>query len=179
MSSAPSGRPEAGEYASFYARYVDQVPEDDVVRVLDEQRADLRAVFGSLSPEQERYSYQPDKWSIRQVVGHLGDAERIFGLRAFCFSRGESQPLPGFDENQYVSAAPYERISLASLVAELELVRGSNLAAFRRFDESVWRRIGTASGHPISVRALAYATAGHVRHHFGILEQRYGLSIGR
>lgn len=179
MSGGPAGRPEAGEYASFYGRYVDNVPEDDIVRVLDEQRAELRAAFGSLSPEQERHRYEPGKWSLRQVVGHLGDAERIFGLRAFCFSRGESQPLPGFDEAQYVAAAPYDTTSVASLLAELELLRNANLAAFRRFDADAWQRVGTASGHPISVRALAYAIAGHARHHLRILGQRYGLTISR
>lgn len=107
----------------------------------------------------------PASGSVRQVVGHLGDAERIFGLRAFCFSRGESQPLPGFDEGQYVTAAPYDTTSVASLLAELELLRNANLAAFRRFDADAWQRVGTAKWHPISVRALAYAIAGHARHH--------------
>jgi hypothetical protein len=177
MSHVVSGRPENSEHAVFYGRYIDRVPEDDIVPVLDQQREELRALFGSLSTEQEIFRYEPAKWSVRQVVGHLVDAERIFGIRAFCFSRGEAQSLPGFEENSYVAASTYDRVSLPSLLAELDLTRSSNLAVFRRLDEDAWHRVGTASGHPISVRALAYAIAGHVRHHFQILAERY--DIGR
>jgi hypothetical protein len=110
---------------------------------------------------------------VREVLGHVTDAERVFGFRAFCFSRGDENPLPGFDENEYVSRSGFDRFSLADLVQEFGQVREANLAVLGRLDGDAWRRMGTASGNPVSVRALAYIMAGHVRHHLHILSTRY------
>ena len=107
------------------------------------------------------------------MLGHVTDAERVFGYRAFCFSRGDENPLPGFDENDYVSRSGFDRCNVADLVQEFGHLRDANLTFLRRLDDEAWQRMGTASGKPVSVRALAYIMAGHVRHHLHILGTRY------
>jgi uncharacterized damage-inducible protein DinB len=169
-------RPTEAEYATFYARYVALVPETDVVGVLEHEIDEIRRLLASVSPGKESYRYAEGKWSIRQVLGHLVDAERVFGYRAFCFSRGEQAALPSFDENQYVAAAGSDATPLRELCDELALVRESNLAFLRRLEPREWARVGTASGQPVSVRALAWIMAGHPRHHVQVLRERYGVS---
>jgi len=171
-----SGRPADTEYAPSYAGYVSLVTEDDALAALEKQLDELHALCASVPRQRERFRYAPDKWSLREVFGHLIDGERIFGLRAFCFSRGEAAPLPGFDENAYVAASGYDGVPLADLVQELVDVRRGNLAVLRRLDAQGWARVGTASGQPVSVRALAYVMAGHPRHHLAILRERYSLA---
>ena len=171
-----TGRPADTEFAPFYARYVALVPEDDVAAALAAQVEEFRRLGTGVSPARESFRYAPDKWSVRQVVGHLTDGERVFGHRLFCFSRGEQAPLPAFDENAYVAQSAYDRVPLADLVDELVTVRLSNLAVLSRLDAETWGRVGTASGKPVTVRALAYVMAGHPRHHLAILRERYGLS---
>ncbi len=168
-------RPADTEFASFYAGYVALVPEDHVLPVLEAQIEEFRGLTGSVPPAREGFRYAPDKWSLRQVVGHLTDGERVFGHRLFCFSRGEQAALPAFDEKAYVAQSAYERVPLAELVEELVTVRRGNLAVLRRLDAEAWGRAGTASGKPITVRALAYVMAGHPRHHLAILRERYGV----
>jgi hypothetical protein len=169
------GRPSADEYAPFYAGYVSRVTEDDVLRVLEEQPGILKALASGVPSDREIHRYAPDKWSIRQVFGHLVDAERVFGYRAFCFSRCDETPLPSFDENAYVANASSDGVTLAALADEFVLVRESNLAFMRGLADDRWRQVGTASGKPVSVRALAHIMAGHVRHHLKVLEERYAL----
>ena len=171
-----TGRPADTEFAPFYARYVALVPEDDVVAALDAQVEEFRRLRSRVAPGRESFRYAPDKWSVRQVVGHVTDGERVFGHRLFCFSRGEQAPLPPFDENAYVAQSAYDRLPLAELVDELVTVRLGNLAVLRRLDVEAWGRVGTASGKPVTVRALAYVLAGHPRHHLAILRERYGLA---
>ena len=168
-------RPTETEYAAIYRGYVALVPETDIVGVLETQAEEIRRLLATVSPEKETYRYAEGKWSIRQVLGHLVDAERVFGYRAFCFSRGEQAPLPSFDENRYVDAARSDSVPLRELVEELVLVRQSNLVALRRLDAREWAQVGTASGKPVSVRALAWVMAGHPRHHLQILRERYGV----
>jgi uncharacterized damage-inducible protein DinB len=169
-------RPTETEYASFYRGYVALVPEADIVGVLEQQIEETRRFLASVSAERESYRYSEGKWSIRQVLGHIVDAERVFGYRAFCFSRGEQASLPSFDENQYVDTARSDSVPLRELVAELVVVRQANLAFLCRLDAREWAQIGTASGKPVSVRALAWIMAGHPRHHLQILRERYGVS---
>ena len=169
-------RPLETEYAPFYAGYVALVPETDILGVLEGQLDEVRRVAGAFSPGRESLRYAEGKWSVREVVGHLVDAERVFGYRAFCFSRGETAALPSFDENQYVVAATSDAIPLRELVEELALVRQSNQAFLRRLRDPEWTRVGTASGKPVTVRALAWIMAGHPRHHLNILRDRYGVS---
>jgi uncharacterized damage-inducible protein DinB len=169
-------RPTDTEYASFYARYVALVPESDILGVLEPQVEEIRRFLAPVSAEKESCRYAEGKWSIRQVIGHLVDGERIFGYRAFCLSRGEQAALPSFDENLYVAAARSDGVPLRELVDELALVRQSNLAVLRRLDPREWAQVGTASGKPVSVRALAWVMAGHPRHHLQVLRERYGVS---
>lgn len=170
------GRPAPTEYAPLYAGYVSDVPEDDIVRVLQTQPLELRSHAASVPTERECFRYGAGKWSVRELFGHLGDAERVFGYRAFCISRGETASLPGFDEKQYIARAAYDNVPLADLVEQLIAVRETNLMCLRRLEESTWTAQGLANGTPVTVRALAFIMAGHVRHHLRILTTRYGLS---
>jgi hypothetical protein len=172
---APIGRPGEGEYAPAYAGYVALVPETDILAVLDRQVGELRELAASVPAERETFRYGEGKWSVREVLGHLVDGERVFGYRAFCISRGERAGLPSFDENDYVAQARSDAIPLRELVDELALVRESSLAFLRRLEPREWERAGTASGKAITVRALAWVMGGHPRHHFRILRERYGL----
>ncbi|HVO11125.1 MAG TPA: DinB family protein [Vicinamibacteria bacterium] len=172
----PTGRPAENEYAPYFARYVGLVPEADVLAALEGQIDDLRRFAKSVPPEREGHRYAPDKWSVREVIGHLADGERVFGYRVFCISRGEQQALPSFDENAYVAQSAYGRVPLADLAEELVMVRRANLAVMRRLEPPAWTRLGTASGQPVSVRALGYIMVGHPRHHLAILRERYGLA---
>jgi hypothetical protein len=171
-------RPTADEYAPFYAGYIGKVTEDDVLPVLAEQPAILRRLAAAVPTERETYRYAPGKWSVREVAGHLGDAERVFGYRAWRISRGDTTPLSGFDENRYVEASNYGERPLAELVEELAALREANLALLRALPPEAWPRLGTANNNPISVRALAYIMAGHVRHHLEVLRERYGVGEG-
>ena len=168
-------RPAESEYALYYQSYVAQVSEEEIVPVLRSQLDDLDLLLGKVAPERETFRYAEGKWSIREIAGHLIDGERVFGYRAFCIARGETQNLPGFDQNDYMLTAPYDRIELEDLLAEFRLVRLANIAMLRRLDEESWTRTGTANDNQITVRALAFIMAGHVRHHMGVLRERYQL----
>jgi hypothetical protein len=170
-----TGRPSDGEFAPFYAGYVSLVPEDDVMGVLERQVSDIRIQLQACPPEREIFRYAPGKWSVREVVGHMSDAEKIFGYRALCISRGEQAALPGFDENHYVALSTFAQCRLAELVDELVLIREANLVTLRRLDAAAWQRWGNASGKPVSLRALAFVMAGHVRHHLSVLGARYSI----
>jgi hypothetical protein len=166
-------RPSEKEFAPFYAGYVGLVPETDIIPVLRQQPAELDA-FARVVPEDgESFRYGPEKWSIREVFGHMNDGERVFGYRLFCISRGEQASLPGFDEKTYVAAAGYDRRALKDLVQDFGRLRESNVALLENLDDAAWRRAGNANGSGVSVRALSYIMAGHVRHHLGVLESRY------
>jgi hypothetical protein len=168
-------KPSANEYAPYYERYVALVPNDDVLKVLKEQIGTMAAALGSLPIGKETYRYAEGKWSIREVIGHLIDGERVFGYRAFCFSRGETAALPSFDENVYVARSTYDTRPLDRLIKEFSLLREANLAFLTELPPDQWAHMGTASGKQVSVRALAYIMAGHVSHHVAILHERYGV----
>ena len=168
--------PAETEYAPFYAGYVAKVAaEGDVVATLERQRDEL-AALPAAAGDRETHRYADGKWSVREVIGHLGDAERVFGHRLFCFSRGETQSLPGFDENAYAARSGAGSRPLAELVAELLALREVNLGVVRRLDEAAWNQRGVANNNPISVRGLVYVLAGHTRHHLDILRERYGVA---
>ena len=171
------GQPLESEYAPYYQGYIAHVSEDEILPVLRSQLDALDVLLGRVAPERETFRYAEGKWSIREIVGHLIDAERIFGYRAFCVARGEKQNLPGFEQNDYILTAPYDRIDLEDLLAELRLVRLSNIAMLRNLDEEAWMRIGTANDNQVSVRALAFIMAGHARHHMGVLRERYEVGV--
>jgi hypothetical protein len=170
-----TGRPADTEFAAFYKGYVSLVPEAEILPVLEEQASMLGRLAAAIPSDREVFRYAPGKWSVREIFGHLADAERVFGYRAFCISRGEPKMLPGFDENDYVAASGYDRHPVAELAREFAVVRRANLAALGRLDREAWTREGNANGSAVSVRALAYIMAGHVRHHAGILASRYGI----
>jgi hypothetical protein len=166
-------RPAETEYAPYYQSYVDHVSEEEILPVLRSQLDDLDLLLGKVTPERETYRYAEGKWSIREIAGHLIDGERVFGYRAFCIARGETQNLPGFDQNDYMLTAPYDGIELEDLLNEFRLVRLANIAMFRNLDEESWNRTGTANDNQITVKALAFIMAGHVRHHMGVLHEKY------
>ena len=169
-------RPTENEYAPAFQGYVAHVPEDEVLPALRSQIDALDLLLERVTPEHETYAYAEGKWSIREIIGHLIDGERVFGYRALCIARGETQNLPGFDQDQYMPHAPYASISLEDLLSEFRLVRLSNIAMLRNLDEQAWTRMGTANGAPVSVRALAFIMVGHLRHHMGVLRERYQIS---
>lgn len=166
-------RPESGECSEYYLGYVGRVPEGDVVEMLAEQPGELEAMLGRLSDEQANFRFAPGEWTIKEVVGHLVDAERTFSYRAFAFSRDESVELPGMDPDDYVREGNFASWSLAELLDELSALRRANVIAYRRMSPEVSRRRGTASGGPFSVRALIYILAGHVYYHFEDLTEKY------
>lgn len=165
--------PDRTEAAEYYFTYIDQVPAGDICRVLEAQLPETLALLHDISDEQSLTRYAPDKWSIREVVSHLNDTERLFVFRAFWFARGFDSPLPSFDQNVAVSTAGADERSWRSHVDEFKAVRAATLAFFRGLPADAWTRRGVASGNPFTVRALAYLAAGHVTHHTRILRQRY------
>ena len=173
-----TSRPGGSEFAPSFAGYVSLVTESDVVPVLERQPSEMARLLLVVTPDREKYRYADGKWTIREVFGHLIDAERVFSYRALCISRGEKVSLPGFDENVYVAESPYLARPLADLIVEFSSLRRANCAFFRGLKEGDWDRHGTANNNPASVRALAYIMAGHVRHHFNVLRDRYGVALG-
>lgn len=166
-------RPSETEYAPYYQSYIDQVSESDIMPVMRSQMDELDVLLGRVEPNQETYRYAEGKWSIREIVGHLIDGERVFGYRVFCIARGEQQNLPGFDQDDYMLTAPYDRIGLEDLLSELRLIRLGNIAMLRTLDEEAWSRSGVANDNSVSVRALVFIMAGHLRHHMNVLRERY------
>jgi hypothetical protein len=168
--------PAADEYGAPYAGYVARVPAgSDVLELLARQGEETRARLGTVAEARGDYRYAPGKWSVKEVVLHLADTERIMAGRALRVARGDATPLPGFDENAYVPLSGADARSLASLLEESRDVRAATLSLFRHLPGDAWGRRGTASGHPVSVRALAWTIAGHERHHLATLADRYGL----
>jgi hypothetical protein len=170
-------RPADDEYGPFYGGYVARVPETDIVAALETQAASIDRWPARVAHDKETMAYAPGKWTVRQVVGHMSDAERVFSYRAMRISRGDATPLPGFEENAYVARSVFADVPLQMLVAELAALRRANLPLFRRIDEAGWSSKGEASGMGVTVRALAYIMVGHVRHHVAVLKERYGLTL--
>lgn len=166
-------RPPAEEYPPYFETYISKVPEDDILAVFAAQDGELDAVFAALPPAAGHFRYAPGKWSLNTLLGHLVDTERIMAYRALCFARGEEGNLPSFDENVYADGANFEERTLADLLEELHLVRASNLFLFRHLAAGDWLKIGSANQRRTSVRALAFMMAGHLRHHLGIVRERY------
>lgn len=166
-------RPQADEHIPYYGKYIALVPDGDLVGTLRAQIESTLALLGSIPEARASHRYAPGKWSIKEVVGHMTDVERVMTYRALRIARGDTTPLPGFDENAWVPVAHAEARSLASLAHELAEVRRATLAFFETVDATAAARRGTANDSPISVRALAYIVAGHEIHHVKILRERY------
>ena len=166
-------RPEPAEHAPYYSRYIQLVPDGRIVETLAAQIEDTLAVLTSLTPDQALHRYAPDKWTVQQVVGHVTDSERVFAYRALAFARGETNELPGFDENAYAAASPAGSVPLADVLDDFVGVRRATLSLLRNLSPEALSRRGVANGNAISVRALAWVIAGHERHHLSVLRQRY------
>ncbi len=165
--------PEASEFAPYYGRYISLVPGNDVIRALEQQGPETVAMLSSLTEKQGDYRYAPEKWSLKEVVGHLTDSERVFAYRALRIARNDATPLPGFEQDDYVRAAMFGNRTLAGLLEEFAAVRQASLLLFRSLDPEAWTRRGVANEKEVSVRALAYMTAGHELHHRRIIQEKY------
>jgi len=166
-------RPGVDEHAPYYGLYVRQVPEGDVLEVLVEEVGRTVALLTPLDETQAAFRYAPGKWSIKEVVGHVIDVERVFAQRALHFARKNSTPLPSMEQDDWVAAGRFDRRTLASLLDEFTIVRQANLAMFHGFDPEAWTRRGVASGVEFTVRSLPYIIAGHEIHHRNVLETKY------
>jgi hypothetical protein len=170
---AAIGRPQENEFPPYAKVYVNQVYSDDVVQVLAEQIAKTLALLQSIGEERSMLAYAPGKWTVRQVIGHMSDTERIFAYRALCIARGDTAPLPGFEQDQYVPNAGSNERSLRDLLQEFVVVREATLALLRGLPGKAWDRFGTTSGSSTSVRGLVFTIAGHELHHYKIFQERY------
>jgi uncharacterized damage-inducible protein DinB len=168
-------RPEPSEHIEYYSKYINLIPGADVRGILTSQGEDTQRLLAHLSDSLAMHRYATGKWSVKEVLGHITDAERVFAYRALRFGRGDATPLAGFDENIYVPASNADVRSVASLRAEMAAVRSATVSLLDSFDEDALLRSGPANGHPISVRALLWIVAGHEKHHVTLLRERYGL----
>ena len=166
-------RPDRTEAADYYFKYIDLVPPGDICATLETQRSSMATLLESIPAERIDYRYEPDKWSVREVLGHLNDTERLFAFRAFWFARGFDTPLPSFDQHVAIAHASAVARPWKSLVDEFLSLRASTALFFRHLPPDAWLRRGIASDCPFTVRALAYLGAGHVIHHVNILRERY------
>jgi len=165
-------RPNSSEYAPYFETYISLVTEPDIMAALQSQLSSSQMLSQYITGEMETQLHAPYTWTIRQVVGHMIDTERIFAYRALRFATGDKTPVPGFDQDAYVAATDYSQMPLRHLTEEFFALRQTTLSLFSRFSEAGWNNIGEADGKPISVRAIAYVICGHVRHHLRIIEQR-------
>ena len=168
-----TARPAPTEYAPYYAGYVRLVPDGDVLDTLERQLGDTVHLLGGVSEARADHRYAADKWSIKEVVGHIVDTERIFAYRALCFARGDAGPLPGFDQDAYVANADLAGRTLRDLVGELVHVRRGNIFMFRGMGDEAGARAGVANAVTFTVRAIPWVLAGHERHHVAILREKY------
>ena len=166
-------RPEPTEYAAAYAGYVDLITDQEIISVLERQIDELRSLADEINEDLGSFTYAPGKWTIKQLVGHLADGERIFAYRALRIARRDATPLPGFDQDPYIAAGRFDERPLAEIFQELIAVRRSNLFLFASLHDDDWSAVGTAADNPVSVRAIAYVMAGHIAHHLQILRERY------
>lgn len=161
------------EAAAYYFTYIDKVVGNDVIAVLEKQEEELPKWLSSISEEQSLYRYAPDKWSLREVLNHINDGERVFQHRAFWFARGFETPLPSFDQDLAMPNSGAEKIAWAAHIDEFRSIRAGTLTLFRNLPDQSWSWRGVASDNPVTVRALAYIIAGHVEHHARIVKEKY------
>ncbi len=172
-SAVVVGRPEPGEYAPYYDRYISLIAGSDILTTLDAERRKTMLLLSGRDEEDGNFRYAPDKWTAKEVLGHVCDTERIFSYRALRMARGDRTPIEGFEQDDYVRNGPWRRVTLAELIEDYIAVRRATLTLLRNLDEAAWVRRGTANKNEISVRAIAYVIAGHEVHHRRILEEKY------
>ena len=166
-------RPEPGEYAPYYERYISLIPGSDILGTLESQRRQMLLLLSGRDEDEGDIRYAPDKWTAKEVLGHVCDTERIFAYRALRISRGDRTPIEGFEQDDYVRNGPFGSAPLAEIVEDYIAVRRATLTLLRNLDEAAWMRRGVANKNEITVRALAYIIAGHELHHRRILEEKY------
>lgn len=176
MPNQTAMRPEASEYAPYYWTYIGPIADQDVTALLSSQASALDPLR-SLGEPAATQRYAPDKWSVKEVIGHITDAERVFAYRMLRIARSDATPLAGFDQQPYVDAANFDGLPITTLVDGFRATRSATLSLMNQIGDDAWPRMGVASGFPVSARALAYIIAGHATHHIGILRDRYGLSV--
>ena len=169
----PVTKPDNDEYAPYYGTYVSKVPGACALAALEAQRESTRQLLATIPEAKAAFRYAPGKWTVREVIGHLADAERIFAYRLLRFARNDQAPLASFDEDSYVPEGRFEQRSLADVAAEFTAVRDATLPLVRSLDAETMLRRGTASGKVMSARAVAWVIAGHELHHLGVLRERY------
>jgi hypothetical protein len=173
MFNSTISRPDATEYAPYYGKYIELVPAGDLIITLSQQINDTSTLLRGLSEAQAETRYAPGKWSIKEVLGHVIDTERVMSYRALRIARADETPLPGFEQDDYVRAANFDSRTLANLLEEYMAVRAATVALFRNLEATAIARRGTANNVPVTVRALAYIIAGHERHHVNVLRTKY------
>ena len=166
-------RPESSEYAPYYGKYVALVPDGDIAVTLSRQIDATAAFLSPLSEQQAAYAYAPGKWSIKEVLGHLMDTERIFTYRALRIGRNDKTPLPGYEQDDYVASANFNGRSLSGLLEEFAAVRNSTVQLFKHFTDKEWERRGTANQVEMTALSLGYVVAGHELHHMDVVRKRY------
>jgi len=171
-------RPEPGEYAPYYERYISLIPGSEILGTLESQRRQMMLLLSGRDEDEGDIRYAPDKWTAKEVLGHVCDTERIFAYRALRISRGDRTPIEGFEQDDYVRNGPFGRAPLAEIVEDYIAVRRATLTLLRNLDEEAWMRRGVANKNEVTVRALAYIIAGHEVHHRRILEEKY-FSVSR
>lgn len=166
-------RPKPQEYAEYYNQYISKVPEGNILEILENQIELTKKLFSNINEEKSLFRYEENKWSIRELLGHVIDTERIFAYRILRFSRNDKTNLPSFEQNNYVPNSNHNNITLCKLLEEFYAVRKSNLLLFKSFSEEMWNRTGIANNNPATVNAFVYILAGHFIHHINIIEQKY------
>jgi hypothetical protein len=173
MTSLTLERPASTEHIEYFSRYIDLVPAGDILESLERQIDESMKLLKGLGEKQALHRYAPGKWSVKDMIGHVIDSERVFAYRALRFARADETPLPGFDHDLWVPVAARDADPWAALLDEWRLIRQANIAMFRGLDDAAWRRSGKANDNPVSVRALAWIIAGHELHHMKIIRERY------
>ena len=166
-------RPKAGDNNPYYDRYISLIEDGDILEILENQGTTSEKFLKTYSEEQGNYSYADGKWTVKEVLGHVIDTERIMAYRALAFARNEGQSLPGFEQDDYVAESNFNRRSLVDMINEFRSLRESNIILFKSFDNEMLNRRGTASESEVTVLALIYIIAGHEKHHMKILSERY------
>ncbi|KRF12045.1 DinB family protein [Paenibacillus sp. Soil787] len=166
-------RPGCEEYSPFFTGYICQVPEGDYLSFLHGQLDAVDALFSPITDEQGLYRYEPGKWSLKEILGHMTDTERIMSYRMLRIARGDTTNLPGFDQDVYITNASFDELSMEDLLKDFQAVRQATFSLLQTISEAAWSRKGIANNNEISARAIAYVIAGHAQHHLGVIQQKY------
>jgi DinB superfamily len=177
-TATASTRPQPGDYAPYYDRYIslvrhNETPANEILAALEDQRRQMLLLLCGRTEADGDLRYAPDKWSLKEILGHVNDTERIMSYRALRISRGDATPIEGYEQDDYVRNGPFARLPLADLIEDYIAVRRATISLFRNLDEAAWSRRGVANKNEVTVRALAYIIAGHELHHRGIIEEKY------